>query len=405
MLMVLFVFMIAAAGAFACIDSSLVGAALPGIRAEAGLSTWAESAFMALYLVGLALSTAWTGWCLPRIGDRRTLVVGMTAAVAGCIAVAFSGGWIRWLLLGRFVHGLGTGAVFVVLPYMIAGRSPEAIRGRLGVFFQLMVTAGLALGSAIGLAATRFLASESAWRADYLASVPFAVLVGFLALRLPKSVPHSAPVAQPAADGVRARPSVRVLLAVAIPALVQLTGVGVVMCYCVTILGDVGFVTAGANLGDLAVKGLNFAATVAALLLVDSLGRRPLMVGGFAGSAAGLLLAALSLLLPGCAPAWLTVVSFGLFIVAFAIGPGGCTWLVPGELLPEESRSWGLSLAALGSHIASCAVVAAYQPAARAFGPGAVLCAFACLSVGSTVLFACLLPETRAGRRQESERR
>ncbi|MBE6381620.1 MAG: sugar porter family MFS transporter [Lentisphaerae bacterium] len=248
---------------------------------------------MALYLVGLALSTAWTGWCLPRIGDRRTLVVGMTAAVAGCIAVAFSGGWIPGLLLGRFVHGLGAGAVFVVLPYMIAGRSPEAIRGRLGVFFQLMVTAGLALGSAVGLAATRFLASESAWRADYLASVPFAVLVGFLALRLPKSVPHSAPVAQPAADGVRARPSARVLLAVAIPA------------------------------------------------------------------------------------------------------------LVPGELLPEESCSWGLALAALGSHVASCAVVAAYQPAARAFGPGAVLCAFSCLSAGSTVLFACLLPETRAGRRQE----
>jgi len=36
--MVLFVFTIVAAGAFACIDSSLVGAALPGIRAEAGLS-------------------------------------------------------------------------------------------------------------------------------------------------------------------------------------------------------------------------------------------------------------------------------------------------------------------------------------------------------------------------------
>ena len=68
--------------------------------------------------------------------------------------------------------------------------------------------------------------------------------------------------------------------------------------------------------------------------------------------------------------------------------------LVPAELLPESCRSWGLSLAALGSHAASCAVVAAYRPSALAIGDGGALLVFAGLSLASTILLACLLPET-----------
>ena len=383
----------ASAGLLACADSSLVGAALPGLRASVGLLPWEESLFMATYLVGLMLSSIWAGWGLGRWGDRRTLSAGMVLVAVGCGFAGFLGACRPLLFAGRFLHGLGVGSVFVAVPFMIASRCPDTLRGKMNFLFQIMVTFGLVLGSFFGWVVVRLDLGDWTWRLDYLASVVPAALMLVLSQRLP-SYDSTRPDRAVTEASVRARPSARVVLAVALPALVQLTGAGAVLCYGVTMLGDIGFAGGNANLGDVVVKAVNLAATAAGMFLVDRLGRRPLVVGGFGAASAGLALAASSILLPGIVPSICAVAGLGLFVAAYAVGPGGCTWLVPAELLPESCRSWGLSLAALGSHAASCAVVAAYRPSALAIGDGGALLVFAGLSLASTILLACLLPET-----------
>lgn len=349
---------------------------------------------MAAYLVGLALSTVWTGWSLSCAGDRWTLTVGMAMVSVGCCVVALGPGTGFAWCVGRLLHGLGAGCIFVVIPTLIAERCSEKCRGRMNFLFQLMVTLGMVFGSALGWFVARASLGAWGWRFDYLASILPALTIVALVQSLPSH--QSATVAESARPMACSNFGARVVLAIATPVLVQLTGAGIVFSYGVTMMEDLGLGSGGANLGDVVVKAINLSATVMAFFMVDRLGRRLLVVGGFALVVLALALASSALLLPGQVPPAVAIVGLCLFVAAYAIGPGGCTWLVPAELLPQGCRKWGLSVAALGSHVASCAVVAAYSPVSRSFGAGMILAGFALIALLSTVLMACCLPETRS---------
>jgi MFS family permease len=103
------------------------------------------------------------------------------------------------------------------------------------------------------------------------------------------------------------RPALVVGIGLAV--LQQITGVNTVIYYAPTIFHATGFGGSASILGTVGV--VNVLLTVAAILLVDRVGRRPLLLVGLAGMVASLGVLGLAFLLPALSGivGWIAIVS------------------------------------------------------------------------------------------------
>jgi len=107
--------------------------------------------------------------------------------------------------------------------------------------------------------------------------------------------------------------------------------------------------------------------TGAAVLLVERKGRRFLLLAGSGGASAalalagGLFLAAQTgAMAPDLLHGWLVAGCLGVFMAAFAVGPGVCAWLALSELMPARIRANGMAVALLLNQLVAAAI--AFKP-------------------------------------------
>ena len=143
----------------------------------------------------------------------------------------------------------------------------------------------------------------------------------------------------------RLRPMLIVGLALAIAQ--QFVGVNTVIYYAPTILSDTGLGNSAALAQTVAVGVTNVVFTIIAVLLLDRLGRRALLLTG----TAALLVAQVVLGVYFSSSTlqsdygWVALAGLLLFIAAFAIGLGPVFWLMISEIFPIGVRSKAMSVA------------------------------------------------------------
>ncbi len=334
------------------IDIGIIAGALPYLEATATASwhlTSQQLGFVvAAVLLGSVLSSLFAGMIADLIGRRGAMLLAGVLFTLSIPVMALASGYIP-LLLGRLLQGVSGGLIGVVVPlYLAEVLSPER-RGRGAAMFQLLLTIGLVLAAVIGLyhahtvdAATasvqQFAAAEQqrilfavkdhAWRTIFWSCLlPGLVFsVGALALtESPRWLARRGRIEQARAALRRTVPAEQVeatlqqiqtadihagttherdrllsrryvwpfLLACAILAFTQATGINSVLAYAVNILNQAGLPGAVANWADVAIKTLNAVMTVVALVLVDRKGRKFLLMLGSGGIAVALLATAL----------------------------------------------------------------------------------------------------------------
>jgi MFS family permease len=105
------------------------------------------------------------------IGHGRVFRAGLALSALGFLAVAVAPGF-GWVLLGRFVQGLGGGMVYGTAPGIVTLASAASERGRALGFFNAAFGAAFALGPLVGGAMVQTLG----WRSVFFCRVPLAVL-------------------------------------------------------------------------------------------------------------------------------------------------------------------------------------------------------------------------------------
>jgi SP family sugar:H+ symporter-like MFS transporter len=148
-----------------------------------------------------------------------------------------------------------------------------------------------------------------------------------------------------------------VWVGIAIAALQQLVGINVVFYYGEVLWRAAGFSEANALLINVIGGIINVSATVAAILLIDKVGRKPLLLIGSLGMALFLGILAVVFgtaevgsdgnLVLGDAAGRIALVSANLYIVCFGISWGPVMWVLLGEMFPNRIRGAALSLAGL----------------------------------------------------------
>jgi SP family sugar:H+ symporter-like MFS transporter len=384
-------------------DVSLDGApatialiAINGITDTLELSTGAVGFVVAIVLLGCATGAWFAGGISARFGRNRVMLFAGALIMIGSLAAALSAN--VWLLgLFRFATGLGIGAASAVVPAYVSEIAPTRIRGRLGTFWQFAIVIGQLLGLLAGYGLTQWAGGEAeplpwggaAWRWMFVVVAILALTYMVIAWRLPPSPPDlirrgrddrarallqriDAPAADARMAAVhetlaqqRHAASLRdlrgptfglrtiVWIGIALAAFQQLVGINVVKTYSNTLWQSVGFSTSASFSISIVTVLISVASTVVAIIVMDRIGRRTLLLAG-----AAVLMVSLGTLavcfsratgsgddvsLDG-APATIALIAINVFAVGFGVTWGPIMWLMLSELFDSDLRTTAVAV-------------------------------------------------------------
>ena len=363
-----------------------------------------------------------------RYGARACLRVIALAYIISGIGCALASSWAM-LMVFRVLAGLAIGASSVLAPVYIAEIAPPARRGLMVGAFQFNIVFGILIAylsnyliGGLGLGADE-------WRWKFAVTLAPAIFLfgmlftipqspGWLAIKGRREEARSvlAAIGAPDSDAdlavleqgageARQRLSFRlhrkpILLALGIAAFNQLSGINAILYYLNDIFADAGFSKVSAAQQSVIIGATNLVFTMLALLVIDRIGRKRLLLIG----AVGLVIA-----LSGTALIFLTGQHRDLllwmligFIAAFAFSQGAVIWVYIAELFPTAIRTRGQSLGS-STHWFMNAVIATLFPLVAATSKGAPFVFFAGMMAVQFVVVLLYFPETKQVSLEEME--
>lgn len=404
-------------------DSAVINGGVNAIQERFGLSAFMVGFAVAIALLGAMVGAWFAGTLADRIGRTRAMVVAailFTVSAIGCFATV-----TEWdLMFWRAVGGAGIGMASVLAPAYIAEISPAAIRGKLGSLQQLAIVIGLFaallvdawLAELAGGAANDLWFGLEAWRWMFLSELVPALIYGLLALSIPESPRYMVGKGDDAKAGQLLRDVVGVAadqvdskiadirrtlsterrqtlsdltghaaglkpivwVGILLSVFQQFVGINVIFYFGSTLWQAVGFEESQALLINVGTSITNIVVTIIAILLVDRVGRRPMLLAGSAGMALSLGAMALafsqavvsgsgadqSVSLPD---PWgvIALVAANLFVVAFGITWGPVVWVLLGEMFPNNLRSMALGVAAAAQWLANFVITMTFPKLAE----------------------------------------
>ncbi|GBQ71081.1 sugar-proton symporter [Ameyamaea chiangmaiensis NBRC 103196] len=393
--------LLAVTGLLVGLDTGLISGALDPIARHFAMGLTAQEQTVSIVMIGAACASWTAGICARRLGRRRTLRLALLCALAGAALCVTAPSPLQ-IMAGRLIMGAAIGTFAFLTPLYVAELAPDRLRGRLISTYSLLQSAGILLGYLTGAA----LDPATMWRV--MIGVPF--LPAALLLILSKLVPESPPwlVAQgrvPDARAVlrrlrndatmaereltdieraggttttagfaflRGHPFFRrtLMLGIALQVFQQFSGVNVILYYAPRLTRQAGVADAWVPWVPVAVGVANVLVGVVAVLVVDRLGRRRLLIASFLIMAVALALSAVCAGATFAGAPWGLIAGLVLFVIGFGLGAGPVVWMLCSEIQPEEGREFGVACSTLANWIADWLISSLSSMSWRPWGSG-----------------------------------
>jgi SP family arabinose:H+ symporter-like MFS transporter len=448
-------------------DTAVISGTVERITGQFGLSDLEQGWFTSAALVGCILGAAVAGWLGDRFGRKPNLIV---AAALFFISALFSAIPPNFpvLVVARMVGGVGVGMASVLGPMYISELSPPKWRGRLVAFYQLSIVIGILLaylsnwvivvyarahpGEFGGEGLVHRALVAELWRGMFGAEMLPAALFFLLLFLVPESPRwlieagqedaalerltriSGAAVARAELDEIRQavsreeasvaelfRPGLRVALLVGVMLSVfgQLSGVNIVVYYGPKILAAAGFEEVATLLGQVGFGLINLIFTILALLLIDHLGRRPLLIGGMAVVTVTLAIIG-GLFLAGGAESALAGDAAGpvisravgiwigamicVYMAAIAFSICAVIWVLTPEIFPNRVRGRAASICTFANWSTNAMSAFAFPWYVATFGMHTGFFTSGAICLVATLFFLRYVPETKGKSLEEIER-
>lgn len=192
------------------------------------------------------------------------------------------------------------------------------------------------------------------------------------------------------------------LIGVALAVFSQFGGVNAIMYYGPELFKTAGASVDSAFLSTVILGVTNLVSTFGAILLVDKIGRKTLLVIGVSIQVLSLVVVG-SLYLVGAAP-WLLLVFIMLFLIGYSGSTGAVTWVVISEIFPNKLRGQAMGIVVLALWGADYIISQTFPMLKDGIGPGHTFFCYAlCCFLG--LLFTIFkVPETKNRTLEEIER-
>jgi MFS family permease len=179
----------------------------------------------------------------------------------------------------------------------------------------------------------------------------------------------------------------------------QVTGINTIIYYGPQIFALAGIGSdRSAIFATLLVALVNVLATIIALVLVDRVGRKPLLYWGVGGMTLSLFLLAASFHNQAALGSSLGIVATGclmLYITCFAFSMGPIAWIIVAEVFPLRLRARGVAAATLGSGASNFIVSLTFLSLIHAAGNTATFCIYGAFCIITLFFVRFVMPETK----------
>jgi sugar porter (SP) family MFS transporter len=372
-------------------------------------------------LWGTIIGAGLAGYVGERFGRRDSLRVMAVLYLLSAIGCALAWNWHAFLA-SRIIGGLGIGGSSVLGPMYIAEIAPAKLRGRLVGLFQVNIVVGILMAylSNYLVSLQNLGASEWRWQlvVPALPSVIFLLLL-FVIPRSPrwlikKNRFHEAKDAlamtgendpdlelacitksigaESCLSGERLfsyEHRLPIFLAITIAIFSQLSGINAVLYYLNDIFQSVGI---SGGIQTVAIGATNLVFTALALLVIDKLGRRLLLLTGSIGMTA--TLSGVAVIFYTHAHRELLVWLLITYCASFSFSLGAVIWVYISEVFPNAVRAKGQALGSL-THWAMNAIVSAAFPVLAARAGSAPFTFFAAMMMVQFFVVLFIYPETK----------
>ncbi|MDJ0748213.1 MAG: sugar porter family MFS transporter [Woeseiaceae bacterium] len=428
-------------------DAVVISGVMPFITPEFGLNEWWVGAIVSAPSLAAILAALTVGPIADYVGRKRVMITLALLYTISAVASALAPD-ATTLFVARLIGGLAFGTLMLA-PIYIAEIAPARLRGRMVSVNQFNIVIGfsaayfanyyiLQLSQSGSDLAVNLGIDQFAWRWMLgLEALPAALYFFFMML-VPESprwlvleghterardiMQRIAPAeqieellscirdsAQEATHNLLAkikdmfRPELRMVLIVGLIAGIaqQSSGINAVYFYAPTIFEQSGVGTDAAFAQATYIGLVNIVFTIAAMLLIDKLGRRPLMLAGLTGIAASMFLAAW-----GFHAESPTIVLAGIlgFVASFAFSLGPVMWVLFSEIFPNRIRGVCMAFMGIVNSGVSWFIQFIFPVELAHFGPVITFSIFAITAVVFLVLLTWLMPETRGRSLEELEK-
>ncbi|KAL3850645.1 hypothetical protein ACJIZ3_012527 [Penstemon smallii] len=384
------------------------------------------------------------------LGRKRELIIASLLYAIGGLLTGYAPG-LEVLLVGRVLYGLGIGMAMHGAPLYIAETSPSQIRGTLISLKELFIVLGILLGYFVGSIEINAIGG---WRYMFGFSAPIALLMSLGMWSLPQSprwlllraVQGKGSLQEYKEKAILALKKLRggssddklaekqiedtlvslksayddqesggflevfrgpsrkaFIIGGGLVLLQQITGQPSVLYYAGSILQTAGFAAAAdATKLSVVIGVFKFLMTGVAVLKVDDLGRRPLLIGGVGGLAFSLLLLSAYYKFLGGFPL-VAVAALLLYVGCYQISFGPISWLMVSEIFPSRTRGKGISLAVLTNFASNAIVTFAFSPLKELLGAENLFLLFGGIAILALVFVVVYVPETKGLSLEEIE--
>ncbi|OEY99755.1 MULTISPECIES: sugar porter family MFS transporter [Stenotrophomonas] len=395
-------------------DSGVINGTVDGLKQTFQSSEAGIGFEVASMLLGCAVGAFFAGRLGDRIGRRGVLII---AAVMFLLSALGAGSAHTSLafVIARVVGGIAVGAASVMSPAYIAEVASARYRGRLATVQQIAIISGLfcaflsnfLLARAAGASTEVLWLGQEAWRwMFWMQAIPSALFLVLL-LAIPESPRYlvvkkrraealavmtrlygadeaQAKIAEIegslAQDQHRPRLSdlvdkttgkLRTIVWVGIGLAVfqQLVGINVVFYYGAVLWQAVGFSENDALLINVLSGALSIGACLLTVVLIDRIGRKPLLWVGSVGMAVALALMVVAFSSGHLADGRLqlsdgmgrlALVAANVYVVFFNMSWGPVMWVMLGEMFPNQIRGSGLAVAGAAQWSANFAITVTF---------------------------------------------
>ena len=425
-------------------DSGVINGTVDGLQTAFNSSSIGTGFNVASMLLGCAVGAFFAGTLADKLGRRTILIVAsvfFTISAWGSGIAEVSAQFVFYRVIG----GLAVGAASVLAPAYISEVAPAKYRGRLSSIQQIAIITGIftaflsnyVIAQWAGGSTVLFAWGFEAWRWMFWIELIPAIIFFFALLLIPESPRFL--VASRKSDKAMAvltrlmgeseartkfdeidaslasdhhRPRLRdivdtrhgvrpiVWVGIGLATFQQLVGINVVFYYGAVLWQSAGFSESDALFINVISGAVSIGACVVATLLIDRIGRKPLLMTGSIGMAVTLGTMAVvfanalvqdngNLQLTGNAGP-IALVAANLYVIFFNMSWGPVMWVMLGEMFPNQIRGSGLAMSGLAQWGSNFVITMTFPVLLVGIGLGGaygIYAAFAVISIGFIIKF------------------
>jgi sugar porter (SP) family MFS transporter len=356
-------------------DFAVISGALPFLQKQFSLDAYWEGFATGSLALGAIVGCLIAAEVAEKKGRRKGLLVAAAIFAVSSLAMAFAASR-NIFIASRFAAGIGVGMASMLSPMYISEVAPAHLRGRMVALNQLTIVIGILITNLVNYSLSNY--GDDAWRWMFGLGVVPSTLFFLGSLGLPESPrwlikagkkEQALTILNRCGGAAFANQSLieiestlhhttkkttyselfskaifpAVLIGIGLAVFQQLSGINTVFNYAPKIFESIGASQDDQLMQTVFIGGVNLCFTIAAMLLVDKIGRKPLMLFGFGGLAVLYLVIVKLLGAASANVAWYLLAAIGVY--AMSLAP--VTWVLISEIFPNKVRGKATSVAVM----------------------------------------------------------